>query len=184
MKKIGYMGIPFSNSENAARKFIEKRGINGELIPLVNSEGVVRALLEDTIDYGIVAVRNAVAGKVIETEEALKLGPVKVIEEIGLSIHHCVFIKREGIKVSAVASHIQALAQTHNNLDEILPGIKKITTEDTALSAEMLADGRLPEDTAVICGLEAGRNKGLFLLKENIEDDKENMTYFALLVNS
>lgn len=184
MKKVGYMGIPFSNSENAAKKFIEKCKIDGELVPLINSEGVVKALLEGSVDYGVVAVRNAVAGKVLETEEALKLGPVKTIDEIGIPIHHCVFIKREGAEISAVASHIQALAQTRKNLDEMFPGVKKITTEDTALSAEMLADGRFEDGTAVICGLEAGRNKGLFLLKENIEDDKENMTYFALLVNS
>ncbi len=181
MKKIGYMGIPLSNSENASGLFAEKFGIEAEHIPLTNAEGVVGALLKGEADYGVVATRNIGAGSVAETDEALKLGDFRTIDEIGIPIHHCIFVKNKNVKVDTVASHIQALAQTDNNLKRLFPDAERITTEDTALAAEMLSDGRLSETTAVICGMSAGLHHGLVLLEKNIEDIKENLTYFALI---
>lgn len=181
MKKIGYMGIPLSNSEKAAQVIAGKRNIDAELVPLVSSEGVVRAILSGSIDYGVVAVRNMVAGPVLETEKAMKLGNVRKIEEFSMPIYHCVFVKRKGAKISAVASHVQALGQTYRNISQLFPGADRLEVEDTALAAEMLADGRLPGDTAVICGMAAGLHYGLILLKDNVEDDPDNLTDFALL---
>ncbi|MGI6472052.1 MAG: prephenate dehydratase domain-containing protein [Candidatus Methanomethylophilaceae archaeon] len=181
MKKIGYMGIPLSNSENASGLFAEKFNIKAEHVPLISAEGVVKALLTGEIDYGVVATRNIGAGAVVETDEALKLGNFRMVDEIGISIHHCLFVKKENVTVDGVASHIQALAQTDKNLNILFPDARRIITEDTALAAEMLADGRLSENTAVVCGMSAGRYHNLILLESNIEDIKENMTYFALI---
>lgn len=181
MKKMGYMGIPLSNSENAAQIMAKEYGMDVEFIPLITSEGVVKALLDGSIDHGVVAVSNVTVGPVIETVKALTLGNIKKIAELGIPIHHCVFVKKKGVKISAVASHIQALAQTKINVGKLFPGADSIEVDDTALAAEMLADGRLLEDTAVICGMAAGIHNTLVLVKENVEDDKENMTYFALI---
>ena len=52
---------------------------------------------------------------------------------------------------------------------------------DTAIAAEMLSDGRLTEDTAVVCRRNAGEMFGLSMLYENIEDLEGNMTEFKLL---
>lgn len=181
MKKMGYMGIPLSNSENAAQIMAKEYDMDVELIPLITSEGVVKALLDGSIDYGVVATRNIIAGPVIETVEALNLGNIKMISELGIPIHHCIFVKKSGVKISSIASHIQALGQTQDNVTKLFPQADRLEVDDTALAAEMLADGRLPEDTAVICGMAAGKHNDLVLVKENVEDDKENMTYFALI---
>lgn len=182
MIRIGYMGIPFSNSEHAAEMMIQRMDDEVELVPLTDSENVVKALLSEEIDYGVVAVRNMVAGPVIETEKALESNPsVSSIAEISIAIHHCMFVKREGVEVNSVASHVQALGQTYNNVERMFPGIKRIGVADTALAAEMLSDGRLPETTAVLCTKAAGINYGLHLLEENVEDDPDNWTDFALL---
>ena len=178
---MGYMGIPLSNSENAAQIIAKEYDMKVEFVPLVTSEGVVKALLNKSVDYGVVATRNIIAGPVIETVEALSLGSIKNIAELGIPIHHCIFVKKNGVKISAIASHIQALAQTQNNLNKFFPQADRIEVDDTALAAEMLADGRLQENTAVICGMAAGIHNDLVLFKENVEDDKENMTYFALI---
>ena len=181
MKKMGYMGIPLSNSENAAQIIAEEQGMKVEFVPLITSEGVVKALLDGSVDYGVVATKNVIAGPVIETVEALSLGNIKKIIELGIPIHHCIFVKVRGVKISAIASHIQALAQTQNNVSKLFPQVDRIEVDDTALAAEMLADGRLLENTAVICGMAAKIHNDLMLVKENVEDDKENMTYFALM---
>jgi hypothetical protein len=81
-----------------------------------------------------------------------------------------------------VASHIQALKQTKKWVGEHLsPEIVTIEMEDTAISAKMLGEGLLKDDTAVICSLEAGLQNGLTLMAQNIEDDKRNRTEFRLL---
>lgn len=176
------MGVPFSNSEAAAEEFVSREGMDADLIPLVTSQGVVAALLSRKIDYGVVAVRNIKAGIVAETEEALSgNGSVTVLKEIGIPIHHCLFKLRPNSTVKMVASHPQALAQTKDNLSKLLPGVEKMEVEDTALAATMLRTGELPETAAVICTRAAGEHSGLYLMKENIEDDSENLTYFALL---
>lgn len=181
MKKIGYMGIPLSNSERAAQIVSQRRNIDAELVPLVSSEGVVKAILSGSVDYGVVAIRNMVVGPVLETERAMKMGDLRSIEEFSIPIHHCVFIKKPEAKISVVASHVQALGQTYRNVSQMFPGTDRLEVEDTALAAEMLADGRLPDSTAVICGMAAGKHYGLFLVKENVEDDPDNWTDFALI---
>lgn len=182
MIRIGYMGIPLSNSEKAAELMIQRMDDDVELVPLIDSESVTKALLSGDIDYGVVAVRNMVAGPVVETEEALRNSPSIVsVTEISLPIHHCIFVKHEGAEIDSIASHIQALGQTYNNVEHMFPWIRRVGVADTALAAEMLSDGRLPETTAVLCTMAAGMHYKLHLLEENVEDDPENWTDFALL---
>jgi len=182
MIRIGYMGIPLSNSEQAAGMMVHRMDDDVELVPLIDSESVVKALLNGEIDYGVVAVRNMVAGPVIETEEALRNRPSVIsVTEVSIPIHHCIFVKREGVEIDSIASHVQALGQTYNNVERMFPGIKRVGVADTALAAEMLSDGRLPETTAVLCTMAAGMHYKLHLLEENVEDDPENWTDFALL---
>ena len=72
MTRIGYMGIPGSNSEAAAMEFRERNGLaDAELVPLMDSRGVVDAMEKGECEYGVVATRNIVAGPVEETERSL-----------------------------------------------------------------------------------------------------------------
>ena len=71
--KVGYMGIPFSNTEAMALEFLrEMNWKNAELIALMSSKATVDALLKGEIDYGVLAVKNSSAGEVGETKESLE----------------------------------------------------------------------------------------------------------------
>lgn len=181
--RIGYMGIPFSNSEEASQMFVRIRAIeDAEYIPLMTSRGVVDALSAGQIDLGVVAYRNIAAGPVSETEEALAgRDDISRVATVEVPIHHCVFLRSEGAEVKDIASHPQALMQTAGNLDRLYPGTGRIECEDTAEAAKMLTEGRLDASTAVICRKDAGESFGLYLAYENIEDRKDNMTTFLLL---
>ncbi|MDR0523992.1 MAG: chorismate mutase [Candidatus Methanoplasma sp.] len=182
MIRIGYMGIPFSNTEEAAKKLAGIMGWGSfELVPLMSAAGVAESLGSGGSDYGVVAVRNAVAGPVEETRAALSRGSFETVAEASIPIHHCAFVKREGIAIRAVASHVQALMQTGRSLERLYPGAEMIEAEDTAYAAEMLSEGILPEDVAVVCRRDAGERYGLLLAHENIEDDRDNMTSFLLI---
>jgi len=183
MLRLGYMGIPFSNSEEAALRFVEKCNLeNVIMIPLMCSENVIEALEHKEIDLGVVAVKNAIAGTVIETDIALKgRDNIETVENVNVPIHHYLFIKHPGCEIRTVASHVQALLQCKNNLTKLCPGTEKIEVADTAYAAEMLAADLLSDEVAVVCRKEAGDHYGLTLFKENIEDDERNMTAFSLM---
>ena len=180
---VGYMGVPGSNSEQAAKEFAEKMGWESvELLPLVDSRGVIEAMDSGKCEYGVVAVANINAGPVEETANALKgRDDIGFVMDDWVPIHHCVFVKEEGQKIRMVTSHIQAILQCKNNLSNLFPDAEFVGMEDTALAAQYLSEGKYPEGTAVICRRNAGEMFGLTLMYENIEDNKQNMTQFHLL---
>ncbi len=176
------MGIPFSNSEEMAQIFaVRMKEPDAELIPAVTSEGVVKELLEDSADLGVLAVRNSSAGPVIETEKALEGLDYRIVSEGDLHIHHCVFTKKPDSEITSVSSHIQALEQCRASLSKLYPGAEPKECSDTAYAAEMLAEGLLPETCAVLCKRSAGEHYGLYPAHENIEDADDNTTHFWLI---
>jgi prephenate dehydratase len=109
-----------------------------------------------------------------------------IIAEHEFRVHHCLLakpgVKREQIKYAI--SHPQALAQCDNFLRGL--GIQPIPTYDTAGSAKMIAEGKLPgpctpENTAAIASDLAGTIYGLHCLGKGVEDDDSNFTRFILL---
>ena len=181
--RVGYMGIPFSNSEEMAMIFSKKFDLHDvELVPLMSAQRVMDELVARRIEYGVLAVENKFAG-IVEESRVAKLG-VRNLKELDLMwspIHHCVFKRNKDDKVTALVSHIQALLQSQNNLKRLYPGAEMIECEDTAYAAEMLSKGELPEGSAAVCRRDAGEHYGLYLDNENVEDNKENMTRFSLV---
>ncbi len=183
---IGYQGMEGSNSEEAAKRFIEKMNFTSlKLIPLVTAENVARELKNKNIDYGVFALENVLGGVVKETEIAMKNQKFNLVCTEKINIHHCIFKKTDiNLKsIIGIASHIQALKQTKKNRKELFPDIKEIEVEDTAIAAKYLSQGKLAPNVAVICRKEAGKKYGLELIYENIEDNKENYTIFGIYKN-
>ncbi len=181
--RIGYMGIPFSNSEEMASVFSKKFDLRkAELVPLMSARNVIDSLVSRKIDYGVLAVENKNAGIVEETREARK--GVRNLIELDLMwspIHHCVFKRNPEDAVTSLVSHVQALLQSEKNLRSLYPGAEFAVCEDTAYAAELLSKGLLPAGSAAVCRKDAGTHYGLYLDAENVEDDKENMTGFSLV---
>lgn len=184
MERVGYMGIPGSFSEIAAEKLLEQMGMDqAELVPLVCAKNILEALQEGSIQYGVLGVRNTTAGPVSEFIHAFGDVAYDLLGEYVLPIHHCLFKKAEMSmgQLKEVASHPQAIRQTYKTRARHWSKLAGKEIEDTAIGAEWLAKGVLPETTAVICSIKAGTSWGLDLVAENIEDSSENKTTFWLL---
>ncbi len=180
--RIAYQGIPGSNSEAASIIFAANQGfISPEYIPAIHSMGVIELLNCGAADYGVMATHNLVAGQVEETRDALAGISYRILDAQWIPVHHCLFTKRPDVKIQCIASHIQALGQCRENLARRFPGVELREVEDTAIAARYLADGRLGENTAVLCRKNAGEAFGLHLVAENLEDDSRNMTEFILI---
>jgi prephenate dehydratase len=154
-----------------------------ELVPLVNSWNVVAELINGTIDYGVMATYTYDTGDVEETVEALK--GIKYIEEeqVEIPLQHFMFKRRDvkKEKIKYCASHIQALLQTKKKRKILMPNIEDVETEDTAIAAKLLAEGKLDKLTAVLCKKEIGLDYGLDLMYEHLEDDADNYTEFIII---
>ncbi len=184
MDKVGYMGVPGSFSEVAAEELLKQAGLtDAELVPLVCSQNILDALRAGEIAYGVLGVTNTTAGPVTEFVNAFRDVEYQTIGEYILPIHHCLF-KKHGTaaeSLTAVASHPQAFRQTDHTRAARWPQLAEHAIEDTAIGAEYLAKGELPDTTAVICSIKAGQIWGLDLIAQNIEDSSENRTTFRLL---
>ena len=187
---IAYQGDIESNSDYAARHLIsdyykdlkDSKILDFEQIspkdctaPLITSDKVVGALLNNEIDYGLVAYSNSIGGLVEETQRALKGEIYIVVDTLEMPIHHCLFAHHKNFKY--IASHPQALKQTEKTRKEKWP-VGTITVSDQALAAKIIKKYHT-DDVAVICRKEAG--EGLQLIAENIEDDTNNTTLFLLI---
>lgn len=182
--KVGYQGIEGSNSEEAAKKLCQIKGFHDfELIPLVTSSGVVEKLATNEIDYGVMAYRNNIGGKVNETIEALSNINYELVGRCELTIHHSLFIYGQNVRLSditQIVSHEQALIQCRNYIQTRFPQAQIIKSLDTAISAKHLKDGVLSQNTAVICKKSAGIDRALYLVDENIEDEA-SVTEFRMI---
>lgn len=182
MIRVGYMGIPFSNSAEMSVKMSAALGLEGvEHVALMSSRGVVDALMDGSIEYGVLAVENRFAGTVLETQKAMEGMPLEVLLLDWTPIHHCVFVKDGDVKVKKLISHVQALMQSQGNLRRLYPEAEFVECEDTAYAAEMLADGTIGPEYAAVCRMDAGMHYGLTMVHENVEDNKDNMTKFAIV---
>lgn len=185
MTNVGYMGIAGSFSDAAAQELIQNiDDPDIRCLPLVCSQRILEELRAGTIAYGVLGVENSSVGPVEEFVEAFGNVKYEVLAEYVLPIHHCLFKKSADIPFShltTVASHPQALTQTQGTRAEHCPQLAEEEVDDTALGAEWLADGTLPDTTAVICSRIAGELWNLDLVAENIEDSSTNRTTFWLL---
>lgn len=184
MDIVGYMGVPGSFSEMAAERIVRQEGMTDvKLVPLVCAKNILEALQNESADYGLLGVDNSSVGPVAEFEEAFSGVKYQKLAELILPIHHCLFKKHgapyEGL--TTVASHPHALRQTDHTRAQKYPHLKEQEIEDTAIGAEWLAKGMLPDTTAVICSANGGKLWGLDLVEENIEDFSDNRTTFWLL---
>ncbi len=179
--KVGYMGIPYSNTWMKTMEFVQEKGWDAQLVALMNARATVDALVDGEIDYAVLAYTNNLAGDVKETTDALKGVVLEVVAKGGLAIHHCVFAKSADVQVKEVSSHIHALKQCTKSLRKLYPDAVQMESADTAYSAQMLAEGTLPDTAAVLCTRPAGEHWNLVLLHENIEDRSDNTTQFVML---
>ena len=181
--RIAYQGIPGSNSEAVSVLFAQNQGfVAPSYVPAVHSQGVIDLLSSGEAEYGVMATRNLMAGTVEESRAALENFSHLTVDAQWLSVHHCLFVRNDSVTdIDCIASHIQALEQCRRTLSRRYGGIAQREVEDTALAARYLAEGKLGQNTAVLCRKNAGEAFGLHLLAENLEDDPRNMTEFVLI---
>jgi prephenate dehydratase len=183
--KIGVMGARGSFSEKAGEMYINDNDVhNAEIIPLINAESVLTAVENKMCEKGIFPIENSNGGIVIEAVHAMAKHRFAIEKMFELDVHHMLLVK-PGVTAShitAIASHDQALKQCRMYIKRVWPSAEVVPYADTAKAAEALANGTLPDTTAVIAPRGCATLYGLSILEESIQDLKFNYTTFVVAV--
>jgi len=138
---------------------------------------------KDTTTQGVMAIENTVAGSILPNYALLMNSNMTIIGEVYQRIEHHLMSNQATTlaDLTEVRSHPMAILQCLQYF-EPHPHIDLIETQDTALSAKLLAE--TPEPTvAVIASKLAAERYNLVVLDKGIETNSRNFTRFLILQN-
>jgi len=173
--RVAYLGPKYSYSYLAT---IERFGESADLAPVANISAVFEELNRGHADFGVVPLENSTDGRVVDTLGMFARLPVRICGEVQLRIHHSLLAKCGRNEIQEVYSKPQALSQCRDWLAKHLPWARTVEMTSTAAAAQ-LATGK-PGAAAVASRL-AAASYGLEVVAENIEDNKNNITRFAVI---
>lgn len=173
--RVAYLGPPYSYSHQAAT---ERFGTTVDLAPVGTIAAVFEELNRGHADYGIVPLENSTDGRVTDTLDMFARHPIRICGEVPLRIHHNLLAKCDRQSICEVYSKPQALSQCREWLSKHLPGVRLVEMTSTAAAAQLAADR---PGAAAVASLSAATHYGLQVLAANIEDNRHNLTRFAVL---
>lgn len=170
-----FLGPPDSYSHLAALAYF---GEAANLLPVSSIGAVFDAVGRSDCAGGIVPIENSTDGRVVDTFGRLSKGEVSITGEVQLAIHHQLLAMCDRDSITEVHSKPQAISQCRVWLANHLPKAKLIECSSTAAAAKLAAT---QAGVAAIASEAAGRRHGLRVIGANIEDNRDNVTRFAVL---
>lgn len=176
--KIGYYGVPGSFTQEA---FLTMMGSGTEGVSYGTFKEIFDAIHQGDIRYGVVPLENSLTGIIDDVYDLLGQYHFYIRREKSIRIRQNLMglpgTKIEQIK--EVYSHPQGFSQSMEFLSAY-PDWKLIPYHNTARSAELVSTLKDPSK-ACIAGAQNARLYHLEILKEDIQDNQENFTRFALI---
>jgi chorismate mutase / prephenate dehydratase len=177
LEPIAYLGPMYSYSYLAAVKHF---GLASPLVPVASIEAVFDELLRGQAASGVVPIENSTDGRVVDTLGMFARFPVRICGEVLLPVHHCLLARSPRGEITEVYSKPQAMSQCRGWLSRHLPDARLIEISSTAAAARLAAE---KPGAAAVASREAGIHHGLQIIDENIEDNRHNVTRFAIIGN-
>ncbi|MEZ4957725.1 MAG: prephenate dehydratase domain-containing protein [Saprospiraceae bacterium] len=177
--KVAIQGYPGAFHDIASRHYFEDKKI--EIVPGHTFDDLVDLIKNKTADIGLMAIENTLAGGIMSNYYRLLENNLKATGEIYLRIkQNLMALPGQRIEeLIEVYSHPMAIAQCKKFFHPY-QHIRLIEAEDTALSAKMIANGKMEKAHAIASSLAADMY-GLEMIAESIEMNKQNYTRFLVL---
>ena len=180
-RRVAFQGERGAFSEEAAVRLL---GEEVTLVPRPTFEALFASVKEGTADCALAPVENTLAGSVHRSYDLMLEGALHISAEVVIPIRHfligCPGSSPEAVKT--VESHPVALAQCERFF-AAHARVHRVAAEDTAGSvAEVVRRG--DPSRAAIAGRRAADIYGGVILREGLEDHRENYTRFVLLTPS
>jgi len=173
--RVAYLGPAYSYSHLAA---IHRFGQSVELVPVASIAAVFEEINRRQADFGLVPIENSTDGRVTDTLEMFTRMPARICGEVQLRIHHNLLGKCTRAEVEEVYSKPQAISQCRNWLAKHLPAARLVEVTSTSTAAQLAQE---KPGAAAIASLQAGVRYGLDVIAGDIEDNRGNLTRFAVI---
>jgi chorismate mutase/prephenate dehydratase len=173
--RVAYLGPKYSYSHLAA---VHRFGESMDLAPVTTISAVFEEVNRHQANFGIVPIENSTDGRVVDTLDMFARLPVKICGEVKLRIHHYLLGKCTRDQIREVYSKPQAISQCRDWIAKHLPGVRTVEMTSTAAAAQLAVDR---QGAAAIASLQAGKNYGLDTIAACIEDNRNNVTRFAVI---
>src|SRR3954468_114748 len=176
--RVAYLGPEFTFSHLAA---IERFGQSAELVPVGTIAAVFEEVERGQAEFGVVPMENSTDGRISDTLDCFSRSPVHIRGELPLRIHHCLLGIGEREAVRKVYSKPQPLSQCRNWLSRHMPTAELHEVASTAEAARRVQDDAT---SAAVASAQAAANYELPVLVPNIEDNRDNITRFAIIATT
>lgn len=173
--RVAYLGPEDTFSHIAA---VHRFGEAGDLAPVATIAAVFAEVETGAAGFGVVPMENSTDGRVTDTLDCFSRSRARICGELPLRIHHQLLGIGQRRQVRRVCSKPQALSQCRNWLAEHLPQAEPIPVASTADAA---TQAKNDPAIAAIGSRQVGQRLGLYVLAENIEDQPDNITRFAII---
>jgi len=174
-QRIAYLGPAFSFTHLAA---IERFGKTADFIPVNSIATVFEEVNRGLADFGIVPIENSTDGRVVDTLDMFTRLPLKICAEVQISIHHNLMSRCPRGEITEIYSKPQALSQCRDWLSRNMPQARLIEVTSTSTAAQLARDKK---GVGAIASWQASTEYDLQIVAEDIQDNKNNVTRFAVI---
>ena len=174
--KILYQGNEGAYSQLAAVEVFPK----AETISCKTFEDCFKKCEENDSLKSIIPIENSIAGRVADIQYLMNKYKLQIYAEHFHKVSHNLLAK-PGTKIKNlkyIRSHSQAISQCQKIINEY--NLDPIIAADTAGSAKFISENLVDSEATIATTLAAKIYK-LENLKNNIEDDKKNVTRFLIM---
>ncbi|KAI3987550.1 hypothetical protein MKX01_003236 [Papaver californicum] len=190
--KVVYQGVRGSYCQEAAVKAFSSNISNVDLLSSCSTglEDAFQALEDRSADRAIIPIENSLDGTVDRNLDLLlRHGQnVEILSELIIPVNHCLLAgDSQLINIRRIVSHPQALSHCKTKLLEYKSYLSSlgcdleiIEVENAADAAKFISENGI-SDTAVIGSKVAGKEFGLQIVEENIQDTSNSGNFNRFL---
>ncbi|MEO2036829.1 MAG: prephenate dehydratase [Planctomycetaceae bacterium] len=176
--RIAYLGPAYSFTHLAA---IYRFGQSADLVPVSTIATVFDEVNRGHVDFGLVPIENSTDGRIVDTLDMFTRLPLRICGEIQLHVHHNLLARCDRSEINEIYSKPQALSQCRDWLARNMPQARLIEVTSTSTAAQL---AREKPGAAAVASQQAAVQYEVQIVAENIEDNQNNITRFAVIGDS
>lgn len=173
--RVSYLGPSYSFTHLAS---MERFGEKVDLVPVNTIAAVFESVNRGHADYGVVPIENSTDGRVVDTLDMFTRLPLRICGEVQIGIHHNLLAKCPRSEITEIYSKPQAFSQCREWLAKNMPQARLIEVTSTSTAAQLARD---KHGAAAVASHQAALEYDLEFVAENIEDNANNVTRFAII---
>ncbi len=174
-QRVAYLGPEYSFTHLAA---LERFGEGADYIPVSSIAAVFDEVNRGHADYGIVPIENSTDGRIVDTLDMFTRLPLRICGEVQMRIRHNLLARCPRSEITEIYSKPQALSQCREWLTRNMPQAQLIEVISTSTAAQLARD---KPGAAAVASRQAAIEYDLQIIAEDIQDNANNITRFAII---